>query len=570
MKLSIVIAIVLLLLCSPITHAQEKASNAKDARREKAVELLKSLATQVGSLQSPENRARIGANIAESLWKHDENRARALFISIEDDIQSGLQNREIGDATDRLTIAVFLKLRADTVQRIAKYDPELAFNFLNATEPEPRVRDLTGMYTEARDVETQLAKKIVANNSDIALKLGRKALARGFSRELLSLLRQLHRKHRDKGVTLYKETVEKLHDADLANDDQALWFACQLANSLTPPTADESAFRELIKNLLANALAIGCDKQARGEQTPFCDMLTSLAATMEKVDPVRARKLKHLTPDYDEHYETVERPYVELQEIAEEGTVEEILQFAEKYPRIGLSAYVRAMTKAYESGDIERARKIANSYPGDSNERANLVAQLERAIVVPEITEQEVARDLQAFEGIRVAKNRAFALNELAGHVGQTNKKMALKVLDQAVGISENIKAPFDRMEALSRLAMSYCSAGSDRGLDIVESQISKLNELIDAAVKLDGFDTRYMRDGEWNMSANGRVGSFLTAWADAAGDFAWCDFDRAVSLAGQFERMEIRMMAQTKLAQSILAGPPRRNFYQYRRSIEY
>lgn len=567
MKLFIIIAIVLL-LCSPITHAQETTSNTKDARREKAVELLKSLATQVGSLQSPENRARIGANIAESLWKHDENRARALFISIEDDIKLGLQNREIGDATDRLTITVFLKLRADTVQRIAKYDAELALDFLNATEPEPQVRNLTGMFTEARDVETQLAKKIAANNPDIALKLGRQALARGFSRELLTLLRQLHRKHRDKGVTLYKETVRRLHDADLVNDDQALWFASQLATSLPPPAADESAFRELINSLLAIALAKGCDKQERGGQTRFCDMLSSLAATMEKVDPVRARKLKHLTPDYDEQYETVERPYVELQEIAEDGTVEEILQLAEKYPRIALSVYVRAMTKAYESGDTERARKIANSYPGNSNERENLVAQLERAIAVPEMTEQELARDLQALEGIRVDRNRAFALNELAAHVGQTNKKMALKMLDQAAGISENLKVPFDRMEALSRLAMSYCRAGSGRGLDIVESQISKLNELIDAAAKLDGFDTRYLRDGEWNMSANGRIGSLLTAMADAAGDFASCDFDRAVSLAGQFERMEIRMMAQTKLAQSILAGPPRPNLYRFRRSI--
>jgi hypothetical protein len=36
-------------------------------------------------------------------------------------------------------------------------------------------------------------------------------------------------------------------------------------------------------------------------------------------------------------------------------------------------------------------------------------------------------------------------------------------------------------------------------------------------------------------------------------------DFDRAVSLAARFEKSEIRMMAQTKLAQSILAGPPKR-----------
>src|ERR1044072_9222537 len=121
----ILIAIVLLLLF-PIANAQETTANTKTvdtARREKAVELLESLATQVTSLQSAENRARIGANIAESLWQHNEKRARALFISIEDDINLGFQNRDLKDQEDGLAVRVFLKLRGDTVQRIAKYDP---------------------------------------------------------------------------------------------------------------------------------------------------------------------------------------------------------------------------------------------------------------------------------------------------------------------------------------------------------------------------------------------------------------------------------------------------------------
>lgn len=92
-----------------------------------------------------------------------------------------------------------------------------------------------------------------------------------------------------------------------------------------------------------------------------------------------------------------------------------------------------------------------------------------------------------------------------------------------------------------------------------MESQLPKLNELIEAAVKLDGFDTQYVRDGEWNMSANGNLGEVLTDLSQNAAYFAWCDFDRAVNMAAQFERAEIRMMAQLKLAQSILSGPPKR-----------
>ena len=94
----------------------------------------------------------------------------------------------------------------------------------------------------------------------------------------------------------------------------------------------------------------------------------------------------------------------------------------------------------------------------------------------------------------------------------------------------------------------------------MMEALVPKLNELVTAAAKLDGYDNRYLRDGEWNMTAEGNVGSILTLLAQNAGYFAWYDFDRAVSLSSQFERSEIRMMAQLKLAQGILAGRPRPN----------
>src|SRR5262249_5240432 len=108
-------------------------------------------------------------------------------------------------------------------------------------------------------------------------------------------------------------------------------------------------------------------------------------------------------------------------------------------------------------------------------------------------------------------------------------------------------------------LAMMYCLGKSERCLDNMESLVPRLNDLVDAAVKLDGYDTNYLREGEWNMSANGAAGELLTRLAQNAGYFAWYDFDRAVNLARQFSRPEIRLMAQLKLAEGILAGPPKR-----------
>ena len=97
-------------------------------------------------------------------------------------------------------------------------------------------------------------------------------------------------------------------------------------------------------------------------------------------------------------------------------------------------------------------------------------------------------------------------------------------------------------------LAMMYSLYESDRGLAIMESVLPQLNELANAAAKLDGYDHNYLRDGEWNMSSEGSVGQILTALAQNAGYFAWSDFDRAVSMTAQFSRPEIRFMARLKV----------------------
>ncbi len=63
-------------------------------------------------------------------------------------------------------------------------------------------------------------------------------------------------------------------------------------------------------------------------------------------------------------------------------------------------------------------------------------------------------------------------------------------------------------------------------------------------------------------MTAEGGVGSLLTMLAQNASYFGLFDFDRAMALSSQFERREIRMMAQLKLAQGVLDGSPKRPLF--------
>lgn len=529
------------------------------AQRQKAIDLLQSLATQLGNLQSPENRARIGANIADSLWTHDEKRARALFISIEEDINWGLRTREINNFRDNETSRVFMKLRIDTVTRIANHDPELALDFLKATAPiyenPPR-----SVVERERAFELKLAKQIVASNSDLALKIGRESLSHGFSDDLVSLLRQLHKKHREQGVALYKETVRKLRDVDFTDYPRAADFARSLAETLTPPVADEPAFRDLTNILVTAALKHRCGKPNQVEDTRyFCGQVQLLLPRLQKVDPLQAAQLKQLAESDRQTWEDPHARYAEVQEALDSGVLDDVIALAEKYPEMKNEIYRRAVNRAQADGEIERARKIANSFNGDPEVRQRLLAGIDETVRRASLTDEQLARVQTELDKIPRTRDRIGFLADMANRVGATNRPAALKLLDQATGLVETMSPGGDQTIIQLALALLYCVEKSERGLTMTQSLLPKLNELIDAAAKLDGFDMHYLRDGEWNMSANGMLGRVLTFMSENAALYAWCDFDRAVSMAAQFERAEIRMMAQVKLAQAILAGPPKR-----------
>ncbi len=563
MKSILIIAILALLLC-PVVRAQDKPQIPDAARREKAVDLLQSLAAQLPSLQSAENRARIGANIADSLWAHDEKRARALFIGIEEDLNWGLRAREIKNSRDDYSAMVFMKLRTDIVTRIAKYDAELALEFLRATTPTyekvPRA-----VVERERDFEVKLATQIVASNPDLALKIGRQSLSHGFSNNLLPLLKQLHKKHREQGLTLYKETVRALRDSDFSQDLRKFHFARLLAEDLTPPLADELAFRDFIELWISTAVANGCDKSTTitEEWTSFCDQVRLLLPQMQKAAPQQAAQLKRLaTEDNSQPWQRNNLVYGGLFKALSEDDFDEALELAKEYPQMEAEIYWRAAVRAMANGDTERAFKIANDFNGDPQAKQRLLAELKGAEAAGSVTDEQLAQVQTELDKLTHVADQIRFLADLANRAGVKNRPAALKLLDQATGLAESMKPGKDRMGNQLVLALLYCAQKSDRGLAMMESLVPKLNEMIDAAVKLDEFETHYLRDGEWNMSANGPLGEVLTYLSQNAAYYAWTDFDRAVSLAAQFDRIEIRMMAQTKLAQSILAGPPKRFRY--------
>lgn len=554
------IVILAALLC-PV-YAQDGATSDKPqtkeaALREKAFDLLVSAAGQLNSLQSPENRARLGANIADSLWNHDEKRARALFAVVQEDIKTGV-NREVGDDPHELqTLRVFLKLREDTVERIAKYDAELALAFLSATESTSNNELVKKLNERQRGLELRLATQMANNNPDLAVKLARQSLAQGLSNDLLVLLKRVEKKDKEQALVLYKDIVKKLRDVDLADDWNLRMFVAKLTYSFKP--SDNAAFRELIGVLITKALALGCATNVTEDhRTSFCSWVMSILPQMDKIDP-RAVQLKRWVREDVEVNVSPETVH-EFRELLDQGTINDLLAFAVQHPDIADDVYWQAVHKCIQANDFEMARKLVTDHIVDSERRQTLLVQIKRKQEWISFDEKRRAELQSQANEIRTIPDRIRYLLDNVSQLSGTDRNSILKVLQQASELADAMKPGNEQTNAQMKVALLYCLEKNDRCFAIMEPLLPKINELVDAAVKLDGYETRYVRDGEWNMSANGNVGQLLTTLSQNAGHFAWCDFDRAVSMTAQFDRSEIRLMAQVKLAQAILAGPPKRD----------
>ena len=570
--LALIVAVV---LCAANVRAQqtnppaESKETAEAALREKAFALLKSLAGELGTLQSLENRARIGSNIAGSLWPHDENRARELVALVQQDINTGLQIPENPDPEDTRTLLVFLKLRADTIERIARHDPELAYSFFKATELSSEKELPDAVRENDKKLEANIAKELSASNPNLSLELARKMLASGFPDDLRLLLGRLNRKHKEQARVLYKEIVRKLADTDLITDWPAQYFTLNLANSMAPPAGDEAMFKDVVNLFIKLMVDNACTRIPPPQDQRFevCQQFAPAIPLIAKVDPALGGKLQH----WATHGGFYSPPsvYVELKDVFDYGSADDILALIVEYPQMESDIRFYAMSKAQSDGDLERARKIAAEYTADPERQRMMLARLDEdqgRVSSNNLKPEEVQRYLNELQG---TEQKAAYLASVASQMSKADRKAALKLLNQATEIVDTMKPGKDQTRLQILFAILHSFEKSDRGLAMMESLVPRLNELVASAAKLDGYDTHYLRDGEWNMSAEGELGSLLTWLAENAAYFAWCDFDRAVSAAGQFERPEVRMMAQLKVAQGILAGPPKRfqaGYFGYQR----
>ena len=549
----LLLLVAVLLMPAKTFSQQVNDKQAAEALRQRAYKVLESLAEQVGSLQSDENRARMGSNIAMSLWPHNEAKAREMFATVTKEIKSVLDDEDINRYSDK---PKFIKLREDTALRIGMFDPEWALEFLKETKP----LDVKLSNEDQNELNLRLAMLFAGRNPDLSLTLGRESIEHGVSQTQVSLIYELNKKSRKHASALLVELVKVVPNQSIRSTMENEQVYIALARLVEPTLGRDAAFRDLMNYFTDEALKAGCGNKRYGDNDGFCYRLGLVVPLMEKVNAKRVAPLKHLARKAAFPYEW--SPEVtQYADVYENGSIDDLLAMIPMFPDFRDAGRVLVIRKIVESGDFERARKLSNQFTWQEQSAQQFVVKLidDAQRIVNEDTSSELLR--QAKELSDEGEEFSY-LFRMATEIGPRNRQTTLKLLDRAGELLDKVLVEKRHMQYQIGIAMRYCQVKSDRCFTMMEPIIRKMNELVSAATRLHGFDNRYLHNGEWNMTAEGGVGSLLTMLAQNAVYFALCDFERAIVLSSQFERREIRMMAQLKLAQGVLEGPPKRTLF--------
>jgi hypothetical protein len=553
-------AVLLLVWTGSIVRAQEFATTAEKpipAPEKKAFDLLQTIAGQITNLHARSNRIQAECVVADMLWVSDEKTARSLFKTLSGEMVALIADTDFSDQQSYQQLSQITQQRQDIVRRIAPHEPDLALEFLHETQlPAGAIDSRANWYfTNETNLELQIAAMAAARNPARALEMARANLSKGVTYGLVGLLNQIQQKDLRSAQKLYKEMIDQIKSEDLGRNQDLNFGAWNLLGSFQPPKANEDDYRELISVLTDAVLSITpADPNRINFAQNVSAQIQSSITQIEKFAPERATSLRQWSQGVQQSLDPNARMYGEMNELSQHGTIDDMLAFAEKYPpEMRNQIYQSASWKAFTSGDRNRARQIVSDFISDPMQRRAMLEQFDNQ----QLNAADADQVLEARRQLGRAKTldrKIQILTQLAGSLAATgDKKSAVGYLNEARGLADTSPPSATQVQAELQLVQAYAKLDPDQSFAIMQPLIAKANELIAAAAVLDGFENRFLKDGEWAMPGVGNTGGVINNLYQGLATLGRLDFDRARALADQFDRPEVRLMAQLAIAQAAL-----------------
>jgi hypothetical protein len=313
--------------------------------------------------------------------------------------------------------------------------------------------------------------------------------------------------------------------------------------------------------MLANILSI--DRQTQQGMNQAQNMyyqIERITPLVEKYAPARSAELREWSRGIEKTIDPNAQMYQELRRVSEKGTAEDILALASKYPPEFQSLlYQNAAWKAVSSGDTARAKEIAEKI-ADPVQRRQVIDQLDNQAARTSEGDNKAVEARRLAEKANTINRKIEILLQSAMALATNDKKAALDLLGEAKSVLASTPQSAAELNAQIQLIQVYLRLDPEQAFGQLQPLVVRLNDLVAAAVVLDGVDYRYLKDGEWVMQSGNALCNLVMSLNRMLAGLGRIDFDRARTLANQIGRPEMRVMMEIDLVQTTITGKPNMN----------
>jgi hypothetical protein len=596
---------------SPDSQQQQEE---KAKLEKKAITLLEQVVSESQALKLPENKIRVNIVAADLLWDKNAARARSLFNDA--GAMIGQMAVEL-DRTDRDDIQAFNQLRQELVLTAGRHDGELAYQLMHATQqPQqpPSTNVMAGrgnrgfMFDQPDNLEQRLLAVIATSDPKFAYQKAMESLDKGdFPNGVGNILAQLQTKDEEAYKKLTDKTMSRLGSDSLLASRQATTLAWSLlqpgprtdaannsntqtgnsqsAQSSATPVLSQTAYHDLMDNVVTAALSVtsmgpttnmqrtGGARVMRGPQTQqqtqpdetqirqnnARTMLLSLQTMLPQIDqylPERAAAVRQKLTDFGMNNDQMVSVGNQMRAL-QQGSSDALLTAASTAPQpMQARMYQQAAQRAIQEGNTDRAIDIATNHL-DENGRAVIMQAVDFKKLTMTASPEKMNEIKQKLAALPSDSDRIKYLIDLANATQKDNQKLALRFLEDARNLVSKRALNYRDFEDQLKVADAYAAVDPKRSFEIIDAGIAEVNELLNAATVLNGFEVEIFREGELSTRSDSDLVRMVARFGSQIAALAKVDFDGARATADKFQMPEARMTARLSIVQNALGAQP-------------
>jgi hypothetical protein len=501
------------------------------------------------------------------------------------------------------------QLRQELVLTAARHDAALAYQLLASTkppantQPAANARDPRVQLTSEDNLEQQLLGRIASLDPKFAAQNADQMIDRGqFPATVTDVINQLYKQDADAAQKLADKTVKKIQAANILAKSDAGTLAQTLLRGGPRPTGEsnsstattqtqrwpavlaQSAYVDLLSTVVDAALKATPPPRVNGSAVPLNRggggpnngppqmtdaqteqmnarrLLAGLQQTLPMIDQYLPSKASLVRQKISEFYGTNNSgPNMAQTFSALQGnpTADALVQAAATAPpQMQSRLYQQAAFKALEEGDTERARQIANDHL-QSNVRDTVMQRIDFRELAKKAEGARLDEIRQSLARLQTDNEKIDLLIQIAADTQKTNPKAAIQVLDEARQFVNRRATSYQNFEQQLRVAHAFADVDAARAFEVLEPGIMQLNELLQAASVLSGFEINMFRDGEMAIQGGSGLTATLNRYGQELAVLAKSDFERSETLTGRFQFTEPRIMTRLAIVQGLLNVRP-------------